>query len=151
MGDLCYLEDCTTQDLCYSVGKLCAANHSPTRRHFALLNATIRYLLHIRQYGLKYLSKHTKTGTGIEEFSDSDFSGRSKIHNRAAYPFHYQSISWRSSKQSMFSMSTVEVEYIAMAKTMQASKIVIKLVGEFNIQSKSNTIPTGVTRKQPST
>lgn len=98
-----------------------------------------------RQADLKYVSKHTKTDKGIEVFNDNDFSGNGvdrKSTTGAFITFHNKAIGCRSGEKIIVVMSTAEAEYVSMEKTIQVKIIVIKLVRELNIQSKSDKIPT---------
>lgn len=133
VGDLRYLADCTRPDLTYITGKLGAAAHSPTHRHWVALKAVIRYLRQTQQTGLCYPAgqKRRPSLKLVQCYTDSNFAGDAsdrKSTSGAVLTYNGTAFAWASRKQSLVALSTAEAEYVALASALGMITTVKRMV-----------------------
>jgi len=88
----------------------------PSQRHWDLLIKTISYLYHTLEEGL-VLKRSNEDTMKIEAYVDSDYAGsrddRKSITGFVAY-LNGMTMSWKSKKQATTTLSSTEVEYVAL-------------------------------------
>ncbi|KAJ9567517.1 hypothetical protein OSB04_003483 [Centaurea solstitialis] len=118
LGSLMYIMNCTRPDIAYTVSKLSRYSHNPGKDHWYALVRVLRYLKHTIQYGLHY----TKFPPVIEGYCDANWiSNNSESKSTSGYVFMLggASISWKSSKQTVNTRSTMEAEFVALDKAVE--------------------------------
>ncbi|GKC35797.1 retrovirus-related pol polyprotein from transposon TNT 1-94 [Tanacetum coccineum] len=115
LGSLTYIMNCTRPDLAYSVSRLSRYSHNPGRDHWDALVRMLQYLKHTMDYGLHY----TKYPPLLEGLCDANWiSNHNKGKSTSVYVFTLGGavVSWKSSKQTMNTKSTMDAEFVALDK-----------------------------------
>ena len=119
VGKLLYLSNCTRPDICFVVSYLSRFCHKPGTQHWAAVKRVLRYLRGTEEIGLKF-QRNSKVH--LEGYSDADWGGdQNDRKSTTGFIFFIgeHPIAWGSKKQGMVALSTMEAEYIALAKTCQ--------------------------------
>ena len=110
----------------------------PAPVHLKEMYRIIRYVLDMKEYGLKFYPKRC-TWT-IQAFSDSDFAG-DKETRRSVYGYFIYfcgiPIAWKSKGMRSVVLSTTEAEYIALSEVVKEIKLVIQLTSTMNMNVKT--------------
>ena len=115
IGSLMYVMNCTRPDLAYSVGKLSRYTSNLGVDHWKAIIKVLRYLRYTQNYGLHY----TRYPVVLEGCSDANWiSDMKDTKSTSGYVFTLGGavVSWKSSKQTCISRSTMESELIALDK-----------------------------------
>ena len=115
IGSLMYLMSCTRPDIAYAVSKLSRYTSNPGSDHWKGITRVLRYLRYTRSYGLHY----TRYPAVLEGYSDANWiSDMKDTKSTSGYVFTLggAAVSWKSSKQTCISRSTMESEFIALDK-----------------------------------
>ena len=115
IGSLMYLMSCTRPDLAYAVSKLSRYTSNPGVEHWKGITRVLRYLRYTREYGLHY----TRYPAVIEGYSDASWISDikdSKSTSGYVFTLAGAAISWKSSKQTVITRSTMESEFVALDK-----------------------------------
>ncbi|GAA0146787.1 transmembrane signal receptor [Lithospermum erythrorhizon] len=117
VGKLNYLR-VTRPNITFAVSKVSQFMQNPIVHHWEALEHILCYLKGAPRRGILYSNhKHTR----VECFSDSDWPG-SKINRRSTTGYCVfvdgNLVSWNSKEQNVVSLSSAEVEYRAMARSM---------------------------------
>ncbi|GJZ26424.1 retrovirus-related pol polyprotein from transposon TNT 1-94 [Tanacetum coccineum] len=118
LGSLMYIMNCTQQDLTYSVSRLSRYSHNPGRDHWDALVTVLQYLKHTLAYGLHY----TKYPPVLEGYCDANWiSNHNKGKSTSGYVYTLggAAVSWKSSKQTVNTRSTMEAEFVALDKAAE--------------------------------
>lgn len=97
----------------YAVSLVSRFMETPKEKHWEEMKMILKYVNGIKQYGVLYdITSHFR----LVGYTDSDWVG--SVDDRKstygyAFDFCFGAISWASKKQSIVSLSTVEVEYVA--------------------------------------
>ena len=121
LGSLMYIMNCTRPDLAYSVSRLSRYSHNPGKDHWYALVRVLRYLKHTMNYGLHY----TKYPPVLEGYCDANWiSNTSEAKSTSGYVFTLggAAISWKSSKQTVNTRSTMEAEFVALDKAAEEAE-----------------------------
>ena len=113
VGSLLYMATVCRPDLSLAVSVLAKAMSAPTKRHWGMLKAALRYLAGTRALGLVYSTHGNSQCLG---YVDSDYAGdRDKRKSRTGFVYVLggAAISWQSKLQPLVATSTAEAEYIA--------------------------------------
>ncbi|GJT49677.1 retrovirus-related pol polyprotein from transposon TNT 1-94 [Tanacetum coccineum] len=105
----------TRPDLAYAVSRLSRYTSNPSYAHWKAITRVLHYLRYSRDYGLHY-DRHPAV---IEGYSDANWISDIKdSRSTSGYVFTLggAAISWKSSKQTAISKSTMESEFIALDK-----------------------------------
>ncbi|UYV72019.1 hypothetical protein LAZ67_9001568 [Cordylochernes scorpioides] len=118
IGGLSYLSHRTRPDIAYAVGTLSRYCDNYTRKHWEAGKRVLRYLKSTKDFGITYRS----TGTPLIAFSDASWA--SDIVDRKGVSGHLiilagAPIIWRSTKQTVTALSTMESEYIALSSAVK--------------------------------
>ena len=120
-GSLNHLAITSCPDIAFAVSKLCQFNSKPTATHLKAARRVLRYVIHTRNYSLKYC------GDGSSElellgFVDADY-GSNLIDRKSTTGYIFilcrGPISWQSRKQPTVALSTMEAEYMALSDTIR--------------------------------
>jgi hypothetical protein len=137
-GSLLWLARCTRPDVLFAVHKMTRKTHAPTKSHRKLVVKTLRYLK--QTIDLKLFlnpSKHTDAKIRIEEYSDADWVGSRKDRKSISGGVTFLNgmpISWHVKKQSMVSLSTMEVEYVACSEVAKELLGIREIANEIGLE-----------------
>ena len=107
-----YIMNCRWPDIAYTVSRLSRYSHNPGKDHWYVLVRVLRYLKHTMSYGLHY----TKYPSVLEGYCDANWisnHSESKSTSRYVFTLGETAISWKSSKQTVNTRSTIEAEFVA--------------------------------------
>ena len=110
-----YIINCTRPDIAYVVSKLSRYTSNLGEDHWKALVQVLRYLKYTLNYGLHY----TRYPAVLEGYSDANqISDTEDTKSANGYVFTLDGvvISWKSSKQTCITRSTMELEFIALDK-----------------------------------
>lgn len=121
IGSLMYLMNCTRPDIAFTVSKLSQYTINPGVDHWKAITKVLRYLRYTRDYGLHY----TRYPTVLEGYSDSNWiNGVKGSKSTSGYIFTLAggTISWKSSKPTVVTKSTMEAEFVALDKASEQAE-----------------------------
>ena len=125
IGSLIFISNSTRPDIAYAVSHLARAMHAPLETDLIAAKRVLRYLKGTRNYALNFNNKDQD----LIIYSDSSWAeeqGRKSVGGYASLCAG-ASISWKSSKQPIIAMSTMEAEYIALAEAAKEAQWLRKL------------------------
>ena len=106
---------CTRPDLTFVTGLLGRYQSNPGIEHWKLLKKVLRYLQGTKGLMLTYRRSNT---LHIDRYTDSDYAGdERKSTSRYIFTLVGGAISWKSSKQTVTTSSTIYVEFAACYET----------------------------------
>ena len=125
IGSLIYLSNGTRPDIAYAVSQLSRSLENPTELEILRLKRVFKYLQGTKNYQLKY----HKTGGGLVGYGDSSYAEEQDKKSRTGYVITLAGgpISWKSKRQPIVSLSSMEAEYIVLCNTIQEIKWVQKI------------------------
>ena len=128
VGRLIYLSH-TRPDIAYVVSVVSKFMHNPSKQHMDVVVRILRYLKSAPGKDLLF-SKHGNTD--ILGYSDSDWAGKGDRRSMSTYLTFVigNFVTWKSKKQKVVSLSSVEVEYRAMMKGICELLWLKRLMGE---------------------
>ncbi|UYV69157.1 hypothetical protein LAZ67_6002607 [Cordylochernes scorpioides] len=134
IGGLSYLSQRTRPDIAYAVGILSRYCDNYTRKHWEAGKRVLRYLKSTKDFGITYRS----TGKPLIAFSDASWA--SDIVDRKGVSGHLiilagAPIIWRSTKQTVTALSTMESEYIALSSAVKDITWVRNLMEQLKMSS----------------
>ncbi|KAE8656273.1 hypothetical protein F3Y22_tig00117005pilonHSYRG00292 [Hibiscus syriacus] len=112
IGSLMYLTT-TRLDIMYAVSAISKYMECPTEIHLLAAKRILRYLQGTKEFGL-FFKKRKKSN--LFGFTDSDYAGDSddrKSTSGYVFMLGTGAVSWSSKKQSIVTLSTTEVEFVA--------------------------------------
>jgi hypothetical protein len=113
VGSLLYAQVCIRPDIAMAIGMLGRYQSNPGMEHWKAAKRVMRYLQGTKDYGLTYrYTDHLE----VVGYLDSDFAGcvdSKKSTSRYIFFLVGGAISWRSNKQNIVAISTMEAEFIA--------------------------------------
>ena len=115
IGSLMYLMSCTRPDIAYSISKLSRFTSNPGADHWKAITRVLRYLRGTRDYGLHY----GRYPAVLEGYTDANWiSNKKALKSTSGYVFTLAgaAVSWKSSKQTVITHSTMEAEFVALDK-----------------------------------
>ena len=115
IGSLMYLMSCTRPDIAFTVSRLSRFTSNPGDDHWKAIVRVLRYLRYTREYGLHY----TREPGVLEGYSDASWisdTQDSKATSGYVFTLGGAAISWKSSKQTVITRSTMEAEFVALDK-----------------------------------
>lgn len=115
IGGLIYLANATRPDIAFAASTLSQFSTNPGRMHWLLAKRVLKYLKGTLHYTINYV----KNKDNLIAYTDSDWAGN--IDDRKSCSGNViilanGPISWMSKKQTSVDLSTMEVEYIALAE-----------------------------------
>ena len=121
IGSMMYLMSCTRPDIAYSISKLSRFTSNPGVDHWKAITRVIRYLRGTRYYGLSY----ERYPAVLEGYIDANWiSSKKAIKSTSGYVFTLAgaAVSWKSSKQTVITHSTMEAKFVALDKCAQEAE-----------------------------
>ncbi|GJW05862.1 hypothetical protein Tco_1568285 [Tanacetum coccineum] len=121
VGSLMYIMNYTRPDLTYSVSRLSRYLHNLSKDHWDALVRVLQYLKHTIDYGLHY----TKYPPVLEGYCDANWiSNHNDSKSISGYVFTLRGavVSWKSSKQTLNTRSTIEAEFVALDKAAKEAE-----------------------------
>ncbi|KAG2807523.1 Retrovirus-related Pol polyprotein from transposon TNT 1-94 [Phytophthora cactorum] len=130
VGALMHLMTATRPDIAYAVGYVSRFMENPQEEHWVAVKRIFRYLQGTKTHEICF-----KPGDNIDFRGYSDADWASDLADRkstSGYTFMLMGapVSWGSKKQSSVSLSTSEVEYIALSLAIQERKWIHRLLCE---------------------
>jgi len=120
LGQLQYLVSGTRPDLAFCVSYLSRFCQCPLPDHWAALKRVLRYLCGTAKMGIFFAAGDT--GMELTGYSDADWAG-DRLDRKSMSGFLFfvgmHLVSWGSKKQDCVSLSTMEAEYVALARAVQ--------------------------------
>ncbi|RVW72313.1 Retrovirus-related Pol polyprotein from transposon TNT 1-94 [Vitis vinifera] len=113
VGSLMYAQVCTRPDIAYIVGMLVRYLSNPGMDHWRAAKRVMRYLQRTKEYMITYRRLDQLEFIG---YSNSDFAGcQDSRRSTSSYIYLLAggAISWRSTKQTLLTSSTMEAEFVA--------------------------------------
>ena len=108
-----YLMNCIRPDIIYVVGRLSRYTQNPNQDHWNVVRRVLKYLRGTIDYGLCF----NGFPSVLEGFSDANWisdSDEMKSISGYVFIFNGSAVSWKSTKQTCITRSTMEVELIAL-------------------------------------
>lgn len=137
VGKLMYLAVATRPDLAYPVQHLSQFSQRPTAEHLTALKRTFRYLRGTHKLGISF-----QRDGDLQLFSDADWGtdtvDRRSISGYSAF-FANGPISWSSRKQPTVALSTMEAEFMALARATCEAIWLRELGSELGLPATSPT------------
>ncbi|CAM8905429.1 unnamed protein product [Rhodiola kirilowii] len=115
IGSVMYLMNCTRPDIAYSVSRLARYTSNPGSKHWKAIVRVLKYLRFTHSYGLHYI----RYPEIIEGYTDASWISDiqdSKATSGYVFTLGGAAVSWKSSKQTLITRSTMEVEFVALDK-----------------------------------
>ncbi|KAJ9553051.1 hypothetical protein OSB04_017096 [Centaurea solstitialis] len=108
IDNLMYLMSCTRHDLAYAISRLSRYTSNPSDEHWKSITRLLRYLRYTRECGLHYV----RYPAIIEGYNGANWIFDSRSTSGYVFKLGGVAISWKSSKQTIISKSTVETEWL---------------------------------------
>ena len=115
IGILMYATQCTRPDIAFAVSKLSRFTSNPSVDHWKAIGRVFGYLKKTKNLGLNY-SKFPAILEGYTDASWISSLGENKSTSGWVFTLGGCAISWRSKKQTCITHSTMESEFVALAK-----------------------------------
>lgn len=115
IGSLMYVMNCTRPDIAYSVNRLSRYTSNPGKSHWEAILRVLGYL----QYTSKYALHYGRYPAVLEGYSDANWisdSNQSKSTSGYIFTLGGAAVSWKSTKQTINTRSTMEAEFVALDK-----------------------------------
>ena len=132
VGSLMCAMICTRPDIAYAVGVVSRYMPNPGKKHWEAVKGIMRYLKGTKGMRICFGSKEAC----VDGYTDADYPGdMDKRRSTSGYVFMFTggTVSWRSRLQNCVSMSTIEEDYIAIAKACKEALWLACLVGDLGI------------------
>ena len=116
-----YSMSCTRPDIAFTVSKLSRFTSNPRTDHWKAIVRVLRYLRYTRNYGLHY----TIDPAILEGYSDASWisdTQYSKATSGYVFTLGGAAVSWKSSKQTVITRSTMEAEFVALDKCSEEAE-----------------------------
>ena len=117
-GSLLYLSRCTRPDLIHYVMVPTRSMSKPGPRAMRKLKRVFRYLTGTLSIGI-YYNEDAEDGEELAAYVDADHAGdQDKGYSTTGVVLYLAGgpVDWRSTKQTVMAISTVEAEYVALSK-----------------------------------
>jgi hypothetical protein len=135
IGSLMYLASATRPDISFAVCKLSRYMSNPGENHWHALERVLRYLKGTMSFGIHY-SGHPAV---LEGYSDANWiSDIDQIYATSGYVFTLGGgvVSWRSSKQTILTKSTMEAELTALDTASAEAEWLRELLSDLPVVEK---------------
>ena len=130
IGSLLYLSVSSRPDIAFAVNRLAQFNNKPLETHFAAAKRILRYLKATSEMGLFYSKEVSEIS--VRGYSDADWGSQKDRKSVSGVVIKMNTkdspVIWRSSKQTLISLSTCEAEYIALTLLIQELKFLTNLL-----------------------
>lgn len=118
VGEFLYLAVYTRPDISFAVGALARGLHAPTIRHKDMVRRVLRYLSGTRKQTMSF--KANPTPVRLESYTDADWASCTSTRQSTTGQVIMANgtpVSWRSTRQSIGTLSSTESEYVALSTT----------------------------------
>ena len=135
IGSLMYVMNCTRPDIAYAVSKLSRYTSNPGSDHWKAIVRVLRYLKYTQNYGLHY----SRYPAVLEGYCDANWiSDTTDSKSTSGYLFTLggAAVSWKSSKQTCITRSTMESEFIALDKAGEEAEWLRQFLEDIPMWSK---------------
>ncbi|UYV69112.1 hypothetical protein LAZ67_6002474, partial [Cordylochernes scorpioides] len=144
LGMLMFLAVNTRPDIAYITSKLSQYSRQPKQMHWTAIKRVMRYLRGTIDLGVKF--ERGKTGI-LKSYADASWSTTHEGKSYGGYVLKLgeATIDWKSSKQTLVALSTMEAEMIAACESCCQIKWIINLLREleeWNFMEKPTAIYT---------
>ncbi|PHT58324.1 hypothetical protein CQW23_00687 [Capsicum baccatum] len=115
LGCLMYIMNSTRSDIACAISKLSWYTSNPNKTHWMAMKRVLGYLKYTQNYALHY----NKYPAVLEGYSDANWiTGSNEVKSTSGYVFTIGggAVSWKSSKQTCITRSTIESEFITLDK-----------------------------------
>jgi transposase InsO family protein len=133
VGSLNYLATCTRPDLAFAISQVARKMHQPTEEDWLAVKRIFRYLQATKSHGLHYSSKRSN----LIGYSDASYAPEEtdrKSVSGYVYLMNGGAISWKSKRQPIISLSSMEAEYIALSAASKESMWLHKIQKDLYIK-----------------
>jgi len=140
VGSLMYIAIGTRPDIAFAISVLSKFNSKPMMDHFLATKRVLRYLKETVGMALVYGTVDNLIG-----YRDSYFAG--DLNDRkstSGYVFTLAgaAVSWKSKKESLLSLSSTEVEYIACSEAIREGIWLRRFYHEITYTELNSTLPS---------
>jgi hypothetical protein len=139
IGSLIYLANATRPDISFAVSQLARKMQNPSNQDWQNVKRIFRYLQGTKDMKLVYQRKKID----LCGFSDASYAeDRLDRKSTSGYIFKMNggAVSWKSIKQPIVSLSSMEAEYIALASAVKEGLWLKKFETELSMMEKTLTI-----------
>ncbi|XP_075515339.1 secreted RxLR effector protein 161-like [Primulina tabacum] len=136
VGSLMYAMICTRPDLAYAVSLVSRYISKPGRNHWEAMKWIFRYLRGTLGVGLLY-GKRKESTEVIEGHVDADYAGcldSRRLLTCYVFKYHGNVVSWKCNLQQVVTLSTTEVEFIAVTEVIKEALWISGMVAELKPQ-----------------
>ena len=143
IGKLQYLATATRLDIAFAMNQLAAYTANPSLIHYTAVKQILRYLKGTINIGLTY--QDIPSSNIFYGSSDATFTNADDYKLTSGYVFLSgdAAIKWGSQKQSMITLSSTEVEYVALSESSCEIMWLRHLYGELGYIQKEPTMLLG--------
>jgi hypothetical protein len=116
LGELQYLANATRPDIAFAVNRLALYTANPSMLHYSMLKRILRYLAGTKKHSIKYRKTYAPQKPLIG-YTDAGFANTDKKKSMTGIIYISAGgvVLWKSKKQTLSTLSTMEAEYIALA------------------------------------
>jgi hypothetical protein len=132
-GALLWIARCTRPDISFAVHRLTRRTHAPRAQDWRLAKRILRYLNGTSALKLHMKPTSATTDLQFEVFSDADYAADTEDRKSISASVVYLNgllIAWMCSKQDNVTLSTMESEFVAGARSVQLLLGCIELAKE---------------------
>lgn len=142
IGSLMYCMVSTRPDLATAVSYLSRFQGKPSVKLVKALKRVLRYIKQTVNYQLTYTNCNINNNNTLVGYADSDFARSMDRKSTSGYVFklYGNTISWKSKKQNIVTLSTTEAELVALCESCVESCWLIKLLKDVDVNLKHVTI-----------
>jgi hypothetical protein len=138
IDSLQYLLTAMWPDLTYAVNQLSAYTANPSLAHQTTMECILCYLAGIKYKGIVYHaeSMDLQGDNPFYRYTDIAYMNLEDYHSTSRYVFivSARAITWGSHKQTIITLSSTEVEYVALSKATCETKWLTSLYEELDYQ-----------------
>jgi hypothetical protein len=139
IGSLIYLSNATRPDISYAVNQLARKMQEPSVQDWHNTKRVFRYLQGTKEKKLTYYQEKSDL-SGYSDASYADDRQDRKSTSGYVFMMNGGAVSWKSSKQPIVSLSSMEAEYIALCSAVKEGLWFKKLEKELLNNEKTLTI-----------
>jgi hypothetical protein len=138
IGSLNFIATRTRPDISYAVGHVARHMHSPTKNDWIAVKRIFRYLQATKNLRLKFSAEHSE----LIGYSDASYAPMADDRkSTSGYIFISNGpISWKSKKQSIVALSSMEAEYIALCEAAKEGIWLFHLIKDIFPEDNSKLI-----------
>jgi hypothetical protein len=138
IGGLLYVSQRTRPDISYAVGKLAQYSSNYDRRHWNAAKRVLRYLKGTKDHKIVYQVDNNP----LKAYADADWASSQDRKSTTGYVMMFAGapVLWRSTKQTVIALSTMEAEYIAIATCARDISWVKRMLEETKMRSIVNPV-----------